>query len=274
LNPDFPNYEKYFEELSSRILTFIDSYRKEVFSKIYSHGRFIKEDEKYFYTVILKTINSFEGGNIFIRNFDSSREFQIPLYIIIRAILNDIIISEYIIIRSSNDEEQIELINQLNFDHIKHLLSSIKIESKARKWSEEEKQKEIRNIKWEFSKYFKIDGSHNFKPLRTSVDSLVEWIFKNSDDERSHKLIGKAYFLYKDFSKLEHFGELSFPLVHIVYNDSKQHILANELFSSIRIIIAALNNYCHVWEDLEINFDRLKNLEMEILKMVPQQNRN
>lgn len=110
--------------------------------------------------------------------------------------------------------------------------------------------------------------------MRTSVDNLVECIFDNSDDERSHKLIDTAYILYKAFSKLEHFGELSFPLVHIVYHDSKQHILVNELFSSIRIILAALNNYCHVWEDLEINFNKLKDLEIEILKMVPQENSN
>ncbi|MFC5684146.1 hypothetical protein ACYE2N_15290 [Flavobacterium sp. MAHUQ-51] len=147
MNLDFPDPEKYFDEFSSRILTFIDSYRKEVFLNIYSNDRFIKDDEKYFYTVILKTINSLEGANLFIRNFDSSRDFQIPLYIIIRAILNDIIISEYIIIHSSNDDEQIDLINKVNFDHIKHLLSSIKVESKVRNWSEEEKQKEIRDLK-------------------------------------------------------------------------------------------------------------------------------
>ncbi|MCF2220175.1 hypothetical protein H9Q08_12770 [Chryseobacterium sp. PS-8] len=263
------NSEKYFEKLSSRILMFIDLYKEEVIKKILNSHRFIKEDEKYFYTIILKTIDSLNGANIFIRNFDNVRSFQVPLFIIIRAILNDIIISEYIIVNSSNDEEQIKLINSINFEHIKYIKSSIKIESKIRKWSEQEKQEKILEIIRANPKYYEKNGNEKFKKIITNVGSLVDSVLENSINDKPYQLIGVAYILYNTFSKLEHFGELSFDLVHKPYKDNKQSSQINHLFSSIQVIIAALNNYCRAWKNLEIDFDKLKSLEIEILKMTP-----
>ncbi|WP_281636011.1 hypothetical protein [Flavobacterium marginilacus] len=272
MNNEFANPEKYFKEFSSRILTFIANYRSEVLGHIYSDDRFNKEDEKFFFTIVLKTLNTFETANIFIRNFDSSRDFQISLYILIRAILNDILIAEYVIVQPENDEERIKLINQINFDHLKHIISTLKVEKEARKLTESEYQKEIRDLKNSFEKYFNEDGTDKIIPLRTSVQNLVKSMLEKSNDERSHKLISAAYILYNSFSKLEHYGELSFALVNIVYHDSKQQRLTNELFNSVKVIVAALNNYCKLWDDLKINYEKLNNLEIEILKMLPNQN--
>ena len=263
-----PILEK-FEKLSSRILMLIDFYRAEVIKKILNNNRFIKEDEKYFYTIILKTIDSLDGANIFIRNFNNIRSFQVPLFIIIRAILNDIIISEYIIVNSSDNQEQVKLINRINFEHIKYIISSIKIESKIRKWSEQEKQRKYIEIKRAYQKYYEKNGNEKLtEKIKTNAGSLVDSILEKSTNHEPYQLIGVAYILYNTFSKLEHFGELSFSLVHLPYQDNKQPSL-NHLFSSIEVIVAALNNYCRKWENLEIDFEKQKKLEIEILKMAP-----
>lgn len=264
-----PNSEKYFETLSSKILTFINFYRSEVIKKILESNRIIKEDEKYFYTIILKTINSLEGANIFIRNFDIARPFQVPLFIIIRAILNDIITSEYIIVNSSDDEEQIKLINRINFDHVRYIKSAITIESKIRKWTKQEMEKKNIEIIRAYPKYYEKNGKERLQKINTNASFLVDSVLKKSFDNKPYPLIGLAYILYNTFSKLEHFGELSYPLVHMPYQNNKQPSLINHLFSSIEVIIPALNNYSRGWENLQIDFEKLKNLEIEILKMSP-----
>lgn len=229
MNEEYNNPEEYFEEFSSRILTFISHYRQEVLSNVYSDNRFEKVEEKFFYTIIQKTLNSFDAANIFIRNFDSSRDFQTSLYIIIRAILNDIIVSEYIIIQSKNSEEKrTELINQINFDHISYILSSLKIERKARKLSESEVQKEIKDLKISFPQYFNDDGTEKIAPLRASIQKFVSTILDKPGDERSHELISTAYILYivhfQNSNIMENLVSSQFMLFIMIQNKKRQLI--------------------------------------------------
>lgn len=269
-NNQSKNSEHYFEELSSLILRFIVDYKKIVQEKIYEDNRHINQPEKFFYTIIHKTLISLDASNFFIRNFDSSRDFQIPLCIILRAILNDIILVEGAIIVSKDETEMLINIERIYFDHVENLLNSLQsTEYIVRNWSEEQLQDEIGEFKKVFSKYFDEDGKAKLKSFQTSINPLVKRIFFTSNDKRSLELIKTAYFLYSKFSKLEHFGEFSFLLIHRVYQEEKQSDLQNELYNALRIIISALNNYAKVWDDLDIDFQHLKNLETEIVMMIP-----
>lgn len=274
MNGEFKNIDEYFKELSSRTLLFIIEYRKQVINKVLEKDRYINEPERFFYTIIQKTTSSFEAANIFIRNYESSRDFQIPLSIILRAILSDIIIAESVIILSKNNDERIELIKKVYFDHIENVIKTISsTEYKVRGWNNEEKEKEILEIKNNFSKYYDENGNAKLKSLNTNINPLVKRIFSSSNNKHSLKLIKIAYELYSTFSKLEHFGELSFFLIHRVYDDSKLRKYFNEIFNAIRVIITALNNYAKVWDDFDIDFELMNNLESQIINLDPYMNK-
>ena len=109
--------EEYFKELSSLIMEFTTNYSHQVIQKILEKEEYITEPKRFYYTLIHKTNCTLDSANIFIRNFDSKRNYHSSLFILFRSILNDIILAEFIIINTENDNEKKELIERIYFDH-------------------------------------------------------------------------------------------------------------------------------------------------------------
>lgn len=263
--------EEYFTELSSFILEFTTNYSSQVILKILDSDQYVTEPKRFFYTLIHKANCSLAAANIFVRNFDSKRNFHAPLFILIRSILSDIILAEYVIITTKHDDvKQKETIERIYFDHIENVLITCeKTLPHIHQWSPEEKQQHIESIK-KGSRFFDSDGEPKIKAIPTNPSQLVRKIFANKLNIKSSELLKIAYDQYSVFSKFEHFGELSFDLTHKGYDDSKIEELRYELHFSIRIIIGALKNYSNLWdEDIQIDKDYFNKLHTEITELLP-----
>lgn len=264
--------EIYFEKLSSLVLEFIVEYHKRYLISIIDKNDFEKEPKKFFYTIMHKTICSLEAGNIFIRNFDSKRSFHTPLFVILRSIISDIIIAEYLIRIPKTDDEGNLLIKQIYFDHYDNLIKNCeKTLCNLYRWSEKEKQEIINDLK-KNEEFFLPDGTPKVEPFKTSPSHIIRKIVSSRSDEKSLIIIKKAYNLYDTFSKFEHLGSFSFKLTHRGYDDKEQEQLRFDLYDSIIVTIAALINYTKIWDDFSNeDYDFFKDLELKINKMHPGQ---
>ena len=263
--------EEYFKELSSFILEFTTNYSSQIIHNILDADQYVTEPKRFFYTLIHKTNCSLSAANIFVRNFDSKRNLHAPLFILIRSILSDIILAEYVIVMTKHDDiKQKEIIERIYFDHIENVLKTCeKTLPQLHKWSPEEKQLHIGSIK-KGSRFFDSDGKAKIKALPTNPSQLIRKIFTNKLNIKSSELLKIAYDQYELFSKFEHFGELSFDLTHKGYDDNKIGRLRHQLHVSIQIIIAALKNYSNLWdEDFDINKNYFNTLHTEIIELVP-----
>lgn len=262
--------EEYFIELSSFIKEFTTDYAEQVIHKVLEKEEYITEPKRFFYTLIHKANCALDAANIFIRNFDSKRNFHSSLFVLLRSILNDIILAEFVIISTENDEEKKEVIERIYFDHIENILKTCeKTLPQLHQWNPEKKFEHIESIK-KNSRFFDSDGNSKIKSIPTNPNQLIRKIFANKLKSDSSKLLKIAFDQFELFSKFEHFGELSFELIHRGYDDSKNNNLRYEVHFSIRIIIAALNNYSNLWdEDFEIDKEHFKTLQTEITELLP-----
>ncbi len=262
--------EEYFIELSSFIKEFTTDYSTQIIHKILDKEQYVTEPKKFFYTLIHKTNCSLDAANIFIRNFDTKRNFHSSLFILLRSILNDIILAEYIIISTKNDNEKKQVIEQIYFDHVENILKTCeKTLPQLHQWNSKQKLEHIESIKRN-SRFFDSDGKSKIKAIPTNPNQIIRKIFANKLNDNSSKLLKIAFDQFDLFSKFEHFGELSFKLTHRGYDDKENENLRYEVHFSIRIIIAALINYSNLWdEDFEIDKERFKILLTEITELLP-----
>ena len=254
MNPKSLDAESYFNELSSLILTFTTKYRKKVVNEVLETDDYIDEPERFFYTLIHKTACSLEAANIFIRNFESRRDFHPSLFILLRTILSDILVAEYLTHCSKSDEHTSELINGIYIDHIENIIRACNSTYRhIYQWNEKETNSKIDELKIN-SKFYSSNGDTTIKTVSTSLNSLIVKIWQSDKDKKNLKYHRRIYDLYGIFSKFEHLGELSFHLTHRGYDDTKRETLYFDLYDSIIFITEALITYSKVWEN-KINFD-------------------
>lgn len=263
--------EQYFTELSSLILEFTTEYRIQVVNQVLTKNEYIKEPERFFYTLIHKTACSFEAANVFIRNFDSRREYHPSLFIILRAILSDILVAEYITYCSESDEHANELINGIYFDHIENVIKTCKTTYRnIYQWNEAETNSKINELKSN-SRFFTSEGIPTVKGLSTSLNKLIVKIWQSTKDKRVLYYHRRIYGLYGIFSKFEHLGELSFHLTHKGYDDTKKESLYFDLYDSTVFIVVALLSYAKVWKDIVVyDLEYFKKLQKKIENMRPE----
>jgi hypothetical protein len=261
--------EEYFERLSSLVLEFTFNYKTKFINQIISKQRYTKEPEKFFYVVIHKTVCSLEGANIFVRNFDSRKDYHVPLFLILRTILSDILTAEHITHCSETDEHSEELIEEIYFDHMYNVIKSCqKSFRQIYQWSEKETEENINLLKSQ-SRFYDENGVTTRKSISKSLAKLIVDIYASKKDKESLIFHRRAFDLYGMFSKYEHLGELSFYLFHRSYEDNNQKALQLDLHDSITFIIAALMSYKNVWEDIEHDKEYFKRLQKNIEEMNP-----
>lgn len=261
--------EEYFENLSSLILDFSFSYKTKFVDQIIKSESYTKEPEKFFYLVIHKTVCSLEGANIFIRNFDSRRDLHVPLFLIIRTILSDLLTAEHITHCSESDEHCEELIEEIYFDHINNVLNSCqKSFRQIYQWNDEETKKYIALLKSQ-SRFFDSEGNTSKKPKSKSLAKLIVDIYASKKDKESLILHRRIFDLYGMFSKFEHLGELSSHLFHRSFDNDNQKSLWLDLHDSLIFIIAALMSYKNMWEGIEYDEKYFEELQLKIELMNP-----
>lgn len=263
--------QTYFSKISSLVLKFTDLYYKKIIVKILDSEEYITEPKRFFYTIILKSNGTIQSSNILIRNFHTHNHYHPSIYILLRSVLADIIVAEYIISLGQDDQKINDTIHSINLDHIERLILMLdkfylKHNILTPEKVEEAKQDLIVNKKQFIDKNCLLKG----KPLKTSPSKLIDWIFSQCSKDYDKRLLIRAFDYYETFSKYEHLGEFSFHLLHKGLDNSKLNNAFIEVYQSLEIIFSALLNYCNIWDfDKTEVIEQLKNIILELQKNNP-----
>jgi len=245
--------DNFFNNLSSAILEFVITYNETVVGKIVDSkkeetGK--KEPEHFFYTILHKTISTLDTANYAIRNFHTKFHFRISLYILLRAIMADLIVGEYVIKSGKEGEELEKLIKSVNADHVFYAYESIsKNERVIESLSEtdlEERQDQFRKL---FPTFF-VDGKC-IEHISSSPSNMVRTIFSQRKKGDDLRFLSHAYYYYDKFSKYEHLGEFTFNLTHGVYYSHLLKDTYEEVFICLNVILSALMNVTQIWPDID-----------------------
>lgn len=264
--------EQYFSDIASTILKFTNFYHKRILNNIVDSNDYIDEPKRFIYTVIRKTKDVLEAISVYIKYFDTYNHYQISIYILLRSILSDIIFTEYVIIIGKEDIDKEKIIKSIYIDHIDKVYKSIDTNGVYAKMKNSSPS-EIENIKKDFismkPEYFDENGKIIGKPSPT-LTGIIKTIFSQKPKNKNYKLLETAFHYYDMFSKYEHLGELSFYLVHRVYNSDTTKNRFFEIFQCIDLAFSALINYCNCWDErFKSEIKELMSIQKEFHNMHP-----
>ena len=255
---------EYFAGFSSALGTYTASFNEIVIQKILQSERYADEPERFYFTLISKINGTLDVSNLLISNFHSHPHFHPSLFILLRSILSDIIVGEYVKMIPSNPSETIDLINSIYRDHIHKTFKSISgIYAVLDEWSPADIAKEKQKIIDARPEYFDAAGNLNFKFNPLSHHKMITDVFSKKGKEDDFSVFRDIFSNYDLFSKYEHLGELSFKLIHNPYTIESTREQFADVCRSVGIIVVALMGYCMVWEDILLD-------EIEILKKLIQ----
>ena len=236
------------EKLSSVVASFAFKYHSLIISEIQKRELFIDEQDEFFYTLLFKTNSALDSLNILFCNFYNKPHFQPSIFIILRSILNDIILGEYINNQGKTDAERVELINRVKYDHVDRSISNIsKIFRIINNLSNEEVNKELSSIKKKYPDYFDENGEPKVKKIPTSPQSMITTIFCQAREGTNLNFLRRAMHFYDIYSKYEHYGILSPYLIHRPFKDIEDSF--QEVTETINMIMSAMINYTRNWEE-------------------------
>lgn len=193
------------------------------------------EPYKFLYTLLFKINNGLDTINLLTVNLYSKPHFADSIFILLRTFLSDCIIYDYLLTLSKDDDDLIENIKRLNYDHVDFTIKNLKIYRDAYKKTELEVtslEEELKRLK---DNYFDESGNPLIKKLDASITKAVKYIINNKTGE-SIDLPIDAFHYYDIFSKYEHLGDLTFILIHRQFKDNSKHDIFLEIYHSINII--------------------------------------
>jgi hypothetical protein len=247
--------QEYFENLYSLVKGFLNDYRQNVVNQIMNSEDYVEEPKRFFYTLLQKTASTIDAASIYIYNFDHKRDCHSALFIILRATISDLLVTEYIFNCSETDDEALVKLERLYFDHIDNVVRLC--DSTFRhiyQWNVSETETQKNNLKAN-SRFYDSDGKPKYERLPTSLNKLIVEMYSKEKDKQVLNYHRRAYDLYNIFSKLEHLGELSFAMVHRGYDDKKQATLWFDLYDAILFIFLSLCAYPSIWEE-NLKYDK------------------
>lgn len=221
------------------------------------------EPYKFLYTLLFKTNNGLDTANLLVCNLYSKPHFIDSAFLILRTILSDCIIYDYLLTLSKTDENLITNIKRLYYDHIDFAIKNLSIYKDAYKKSDKEIEIKKTELKQSKSEYFDNSGNPIFEKLNPLVSKAIKYIVSNRQKEVSIETPLEAFEYYDRFSKYEHLGDLTFAIIHRQFNEQEQNEVLLDIHSSIRIIIRYLKSFMLAWESEKFidfyKFDILQN---------------
>ena len=238
------------EKASSLIASFTFKYHSLVIREIQKKKLNLGVQDEYIYSIIFKTNSALDSLNLLFCNFSNKNHFQPSIFIILRSILNDIILTEFINNQGRTEGGRIELIKRVKFDHVDRFIRNIDgIFRITNRLTDEEVAKKVKKIKEEFPDYFDGNGDPKVKKLNASPESMVKIIFSQSKKETDLRFLRKAMHFYDIYSKYEHFGHLSSYLIHRPYIEKEIEYSFEDATNTVNMIMSAMVNYTRNWEE-------------------------
>lgn len=123
---------------------------------------------------------------------------------------------------------------------------------KAYGWNDQEVHDKIQIIKESKKQYFDSDGNPKLNPIRTSPFTLTFKMFSEISNplSKEYDLLRRSFDLYSQFSKFEHFGDLTFHLVHRAFEETEKETILYDLYDGVSMTCFALTNYMNLWDDI------------------------
>lgn len=168
---------QYFEQLSSLVLEFIAVYKEDVFLKIVKSSEYKDEPQRFYYTIIHKTLSTLDAANFLLCNFDLKRNWHTPLFILLRPIISDLVIGEYVLWKYEKNRDELEmkkLIQGIYADHIDSILNCLKSAKSIYDWTPEQLEEEKNKLKQSHPDLYDSEGNLKVPKVKTSVRSILK----------------------------------------------------------------------------------------------------
>lgn len=202
----------------NELIIIIDRLLKKILAETLEIKTEKSDCQKFYYEVLFINIRLFEGAIFLLGQFKESPQFQVSFISILRDIISNLILAEYINQKendpSANIDEELEKIYS---EHYRFKKNSKKIESILFSTFENYAQ---------FEEYFdKLGEKYNsdngeMKPHLKNIQSTYSRVrYIESKLKKEEKPgITTLYLWYTEFSKIAHFGELTIRQIANRYN--------------------------------------------------------
>lgn len=198
-------------------LSIIDQLRRKILEETLKVNTKKSDCQKFYYEILFINIHSFEGAIFLLSQFKEKPLLQIPFVSIMRDLITDLILAEYISCKENDSSANIAL--ELE-----------KIYSEHYRFAKRQKRtdrilfgdfKDHAKLEEEFDrigeKYNGDDGKlkSHLKELSSTYDRIryINSTAKKGDKENVRVL----YLWYTEFSKIAHFGELTLHYIESRY---------------------------------------------------------
>ncbi len=212
----------------NELIILIDRLLKKILAETLEIKTEKSDCQKFYYENLFVNIRLFEGAVFLLREFKESPHLQVSFISIMRDIISNLILAEYIHQKESDSSAKIEEeLEKVYSEHYRYKKKTKKIESILSKTFEDYVQ---------FEEYFyklrekNSHGEEEMKPhLKTteSTYSRIRYIESRLKKDKKPEVI-TLLFWYNEFSKIAHFGELTvLKIAHRYYESNEKQVYKN-----------------------------------------------
>jgi len=250
------------------LIIIIDRLLKKILTETLEIDTEKSDCQKFYYEILFINIRLFEGAIFLLDQFKESTHFQVSFISIMRDIMSNLILAEYINQKENDSLANIdEELEKIYSEHYRFKKKSKKIETILFSKFESYTQ---------FEEYFdKVGEKYNsengeIKPHLKIIQSTYDRIRYIESKLKKYEKPGirTLYLWYTEFSKIAHFGELTINQVANKYNQSnEEQVFDNYGFLLITVTKYILALYAKVLypdsleESIMSDFDKLLEFE-------------
>jgi len=252
-------------------LSIIDQLLKKVLEETLKIKSKKSNCQKFYYEILYINIRIFEGAISLLSQFKEKPLFQIPFVSVMRDLVSNLILAEYISYKEHDTSANIETeLEKIYSEHYRFKKRNKRIERTLFGNYEDYAQNEEKFDKLG-EKYNADDGElkSHLKKLPSTYDR-IKYIESRQKKEDKYD-VRILYMWYTEFSKIAHFGELTVNQVAHRYASKKEkevfeyyrHLLKTITLSIVRL----LAKVCFeepVEESIEEDFEKIWNFELNI----------
>lgn len=195
--------------------------------------------QKFYYEVLFINVHALEGAIFLLSQFKEKPLFQIPFVSVMRDLISDLILAEYVSHKENDSSANIDLeLEKIYSEHYRFARKQKRIEKTLFGTYENHAQYE-EELDRLGEKYCDDDGKlkSHLKKLSSPLDRIkyIESQLKKNDKY----LVRDLYLWYTGFSKIAHFGELTIHQTASRYASKNER----ELFENYSYLLKVIMTY-------------------------------
>jgi hypothetical protein len=247
------------KEIHDDIIGFTNHVNINYVAPIIKLDDYHQEPKTFLYTILYKVNNGLSSCQLFLTDSIDSERHLDGLFLILRTLISDSLITNYVIRKNYiNDLGIINNILPLYSEHLKFSLDNLRQYGK-KFWNYSDAQigKEVNKLIKLYSNYIDKDGKLKYKPERTTMGQKADYLITNIPEEEVKLLIIKAHSLYMFFSKYEHLGILSLPLIQRQYDKKNKVTILRQVVEAIAVIGHTIELSIKIWKQFNVDEDKI-----------------